>query len=197
MKTNASSKTIVTAVENVSNALYDGNVIFRKYPERITKNVLRFTLRTKDANKKGSMVTKSGQRQPKANWQVHQDVMDEIFKLSSKSNIYVDTIYGRQFNTHPSANNEVEVESNEEFQPVAEKEAEEDQQITKDKPEVPTPPKRKYIPALKKSKNTKQPVSKSTTGRKPYTKKNGLPNMSKLIEVIKYAFEHPEVLRKR
>lgn len=101
MKTNAMPKIIVKAVENVSASKYENNVIFRKYPEKLTKNVYRFTLRTIDATKVGSMETKTGQRQPKANWDVHQDIMDEIFKLDPRPNIYVDTLYGRQHNPNP------------------------------------------------------------------------------------------------
>lgn len=101
MKTNASPKTIVKAVENVSASKYENNVIFRKYPEKLTKNVNRFTVRTIDANKIGSMETKTGQKQPKANWNVHQDIMNEIFRLDPRPNTYVDTIYGRQHNPNP------------------------------------------------------------------------------------------------
>lgn len=101
MKTNALPKTIVKAVENVSASKYDNNVVFRKYPEKLTKNVSRFTLRTIDAKKIGSMQNKDGMRQPKANWDVHQDVMNEIFKLDPRPNIFVDTIYGRQHNANP------------------------------------------------------------------------------------------------
>jgi len=180
MKTNASSRTVVKAVENVSATLYDGNVIFRKYPERYTKNVIRFTLRTKDATKAGSIVTKSGQRQPKTSWEVHQKVMDEIFKLSPKDNIYVDTLYGRQFNTNPQANN-VEVEEEEMEVQLQQKTAVE-----------PTTSPRKYIPV---STFKHSPIVE--TKRKIYTKKSGKPNISKIIEVIKYAFEHPEVLGDR
>lgn len=97
MKTNASSETVKKAVEIVSKA-YDDNVIFRKEPQNITKNVIRFTLKTKDAEKSGSIVTKNGQKHPKANWQVHLDVVKEIFKLEPKQNIYVDTIAGRLYN---------------------------------------------------------------------------------------------------
>lgn len=101
MKTNANAKIVIKAVENVSANMYDNNVIFRKYPEKLTKNVIRFTLRTKDATKAGSLITKAGLRQPKANWEVHQNVMNEIFALNPRPNIYVDTIFGRQFNENP------------------------------------------------------------------------------------------------
>lgn len=101
MKTNASSENVIKAVKTVSSNLYEGNVIFRKEPEHLTKNVIRFTLKTKDSNKPGSM-DNNGMKQPKANWQVHQDVVKEIFKLESKPNIYVDTLMGRLYNENPS-----------------------------------------------------------------------------------------------
>lgn len=97
MKTNASVDTVKKAVEKVSKNLYEGNVIFRREPQHITKNVVRFTLKTKDAEGLGSLVTKNGQKHPKANWQVHLDVIKEIFKLEPKSNIYVDSIAGRLY----------------------------------------------------------------------------------------------------
>lgn len=99
MKTNAKAETIEKAVKTVSKEKYEGNVIFRKEPEKITKNVLRFTLKTKDANKIGSLEI-AGRKQPKANWQVHTDVIQEIFKLEPKANIYVDTIAGRLYNSN-------------------------------------------------------------------------------------------------
>jgi hypothetical protein len=89
MKTNASSKTIMKAVENVSSTKYKGNVVFRKSPFNLTKNVKNFTVRTIDSN---------GLHLAKANWNVHQDIMNEIFRLEQDENIYVDTIYGRQYN---------------------------------------------------------------------------------------------------
>jgi hypothetical protein len=98
MKTNASIETITKAVETVSAKLYDGNVIFRKEPQHITKNVVRFTLKTKDAEKPGSIETSNGQKHPKANWQVHLDVAKAIFKIENKANIYIDTIAGRMYN---------------------------------------------------------------------------------------------------
>lgn len=102
MKTNASPKTIVQAVENVSKRQYEGNIVFRRTPERMTKNVYRFTLKTLDANKKGSLVTKQGVKQTKANWDAHQDVMKEILRLDPRPHIYVDTVYGREHNKSTS-----------------------------------------------------------------------------------------------
>lgn len=98
MKTNVEPKTIVKAVKNVSAAKYNNNVIFRRYPEFMTKNVVRFTVKTKDANKPGSMVMKDGKKLPKANSEVHKHIMEEIFKLDAKPNVYVDLI--EEGNTH-------------------------------------------------------------------------------------------------
>lgn len=98
MKTNANVDNVIKAVNTVSESKYSGNVIFRKEPQHITKNVVRFTLKTKDAEQAGSIVTKNGQKHPKANWQVHMDVIKELFKLEPKAHIYVDTIAGRLYN---------------------------------------------------------------------------------------------------
>ncbi len=108
MKTNASPKSVIKAVENVSAAKYDNNVIFMKYPEKITKHVCRFILRTKDSKKPGSMTTKAGQVIPKVTWEVQKDVMEEILKLNPSPHIYVDTIYGRQFNENANSSSIVE-----------------------------------------------------------------------------------------
>jgi len=97
MKTNASIETVKKAVKKVSATLYEDNVIFRREPQHITKNVIRFTLKTKDAEGPGSLVTKNGQKHPKANWNVHLEVVKEIFRLEPKSHIYVDTIAGRLY----------------------------------------------------------------------------------------------------
>lgn len=180
MKTNASAKTIIKAVENVSASMYDNNVIFRKYPEKITKHVLRFTLRTKDANKPGSMVTKAGQHQPKANWEVHENVMKEIFELNPRNNIYVDTLYGRQFNEHPLLT----------YIPDQEEEAQavEEQPVKRNQTQDYS--KRKRI----SGKFAPQNGHPQKTTRKVYTKKNGLPNMSKLVKTLKYVLAHPDLM---
>lgn len=101
MKTNANAKTIVKAVENVS-AMYGNNIVFRKSPEKLTKNVIRFTLRTKDANKPGSSKL-NGHMQPKANWEVHEKLIAEIFKLDPRASLYIDSLKGRHYNPSPVA----------------------------------------------------------------------------------------------
>lgn len=104
MKTNANPKTVVQAVENVSKRLYEGNVVFRKSPEKMTKNVCRFTLKTLDAGKPGSLHTKHGIKQSKADWSVHQNVLNEILRLDPRPHIFVDTIYGRQYSKNVPSN---------------------------------------------------------------------------------------------
>lgn len=101
MKTNANPKTIVKAVENVS-AMYGKNIVFRKSPEKLTKNVIRFTLRTKDSSKPGSSKL-NGHMQPKANWEVHEKLIAEIFKLDPRASVYIDSIKGRHYNPNPVA----------------------------------------------------------------------------------------------
>lgn len=95
MRTNAQPKTILQAVENVSSK-YHHNVIFRKTPEKLTKNVVRFTLKTKDREKAGSLISADGRMQAKANADVYKDVMAEIFKLEKKPDVFVDGHYPDQ-----------------------------------------------------------------------------------------------------
>jgi len=92
MKTNAKVSTILKAIENVSNK-YSNNILFRKPPHKVGEMQV-FTLRTKDANEVGSLIRSDGVRQRKANQDVYNDVMNEIFKLG-KPNTVVDskTIY--------------------------------------------------------------------------------------------------------
>lgn len=174
MKTNANSKNVVKAVENVSKNLYDGNVLFRRYPEKLTKNVIRFTLKTKDATKLGSIVTKEGLKQPKASWDVHQDVMKELFKIEQKPNIYVDTMYGRQYNENAPT------ESPAEEVPVT---VEESQESTKSKE---TLPKRKYRKRLHQL-NTR----KAEPAKKPANM-----TVKRLLSALDYVLTHKELLKK-
>lgn len=176
MKTNANAKNVIKAVETVSKNIYGGNVIFRRYPEKLTKNVIRFTLKTKDANKAGSMVTKEGLKQPKANWQVHEDVMKEIFKLEPKPNIYVDTTYGRQYNENFSTtevSEAVQSENTDEQEVSSEEESQKAQTLTR------------------KEKTTRN-------GRKTpkLTKKQEKIQFDKFVKALKYVFDHKELLDK-
>jgi len=95
MKTNAKLDTIQKAVHEVSTEKYEGNVILRSKPDRVTKNVNRFTIKTKNRVGSGSLVSKDGKPLPRANADVHLDVIAKIFELEPKENIYVDTTQGR------------------------------------------------------------------------------------------------------
>lgn len=95
MKTNAKLDTIQKAVHEVSTEKYEGNVILRSKPDRVTKNVNRFTIKTKNRAGSGSLVSKDGKALPRANADVHLDVIAKIFELEPKENIYVDTTQGR------------------------------------------------------------------------------------------------------
>lgn len=121
MKTNASPKTIVQAVDTVSKRHFDGNVVLRKAPEKMTKNVSRFTLKTLNADKPGSLTTKQGIKQTKADWSAHQEVMYEILRLDPRPHIYVDTIYGREYNKNPQTMAEVSAELHKENTPKKQK----------------------------------------------------------------------------
>jgi len=173
MKTNANPKNVIKAVETVSKNIYGGNVIFRRYPEKLTKNVIRFTLKTKDANKPGSMVTKEGLKQPKANWQVHEDVMKELFKLEPKPNIYVDTTYGRQYNENFSTTEVSEAvrEENTEETEAAEESSQKSETLTR----------------KEKTPRNARKVAK-------VTKKQQKMEFSKFVKALKYVFDHKELL---
>lgn len=196
MKTNATPKSVVRAVEAVSAEKYENNVIFRKYPERLTKNVIRFTLRTKDANKPGSLVTAAGLKQPKVNWDVHQDVVNEIFKLNPKANIYVDTTQGRFFNevAISDVENQSEEVSNEQEEETNSSES--STGSSNNTPEVRT--KRKYTRraplaqkgTIKKRKYTKR-ADKEKTSKGPTADKATSLGIKK---ALKYLMKHPELL---
>lgn len=179
MKTNAPTKSIIKAVETVSNEKFGGNVVFMNKPKDITKYVRRFTLRTKDVNGPGSMVTKAGQKQPKASWAVQEAVMKEILRINSDESIYVDTVYGRQFATgqtsveasHPDRE-EIEVE----LEPVNHTIKEE----TTSEPRT----KRKYTRRTEKSAG-------KPTGKKRPKVVNGKGN---LLKALKHLLKHPELL---
>lgn len=176
MKTNATPKSVIKAVETVSNEKFDGNVVFMNYPKKITKYVARFTLRTKDVNGPGSMITKAGQRQPKANWEVQNAVMEEILRLNPHPNIYVDTIYGRKFSTGNSTPSEILDEHESEIDLV---EVEEDVK----------PARRKSNLIAEKEPLTRK--ASATDGRKKPKVVNG---KGKLMKALKYLLQHPELL---
>lgn len=121
MKTNAKPSVIAQALKKVSTEKYAGNVIFRKEPEKLTKNVYRFTLKVKDKNKAGAMIDPVTQRkQPKVDQSVYIDVMQEIFKLDPRDTIYGDhSVLGRLYNENSTdtvmVQPEIEVEGEKEL----------------------------------------------------------------------------------
>jgi hypothetical protein len=173
MRTNTTAKIITQAVKNVSKEKYEGNIILRHAPERVTKNVLRFTLKAIKADKPGALTNKLGTQLAKANWDVHQDVMNEIFKLDPRPSTFVDsTIYGRQYSPTPyemeTTKEPVEVEagvSNESASP------EQPQQRTKRKYT-----KRKHLNGHNKNEN-----------QVPQ-------NVLDVITAIKYILNNPSIL---
>jgi hypothetical protein len=170
MKTNASPKTIVQAVEAVSKRNYEGNVVLRRTPEKMTKNVSRFTLKTLHADKPGSLTTKQGIKQTKANWQVHQDVMYEILRLDPRPHIYVDTIYGREYNKNP--------------QPV---------EITVENVEHDSGSRKRR----KKSRRQPTPQSFAAPAQQTSTTNTdnvGRQNILNIVQAIKYIINNPSVL---
>lgn len=171
MKTNASPKTIVQAVESVSKRLFDGNVVLRKAPEKMTKNVNRFTLKTLNADKPGSLTTKQGIKQTKADWSAHQEVMYEILRLDPRPHIYVDTIYGREYNKNPQSMAEVSAELHPENKTTKKKH----KKGTRSKPAAFVAP----TPVLQ-SPNTDNVQSRQ--------------NIMNIVHAIKYIMNNPTVL---
>lgn len=179
MKTNASPRSVIKAVENVSAAKYDNNVIFMKYPEKITKHVCRFILRTKDSKKPGSMTTKAGQVIPKVTWEVQQDVMEEILRLNPSPHIYVDTIYGRKFNEN--ANSSAIVESLEKNSEARTENDEKNDEALQGEPVVQVRKKRKYT--IRNPRKNAKSTKAATTNSGKF-----------LIKALKYLSKHPELL---
>jgi len=133
MKTNANPKTIAKAVELVSKS-YDNNVILLREPEKITKHITRFVVKVKDRNKPGSFSNKNGIKTAKANESVQLDLIDQIFKLEDKPNLFVDTHIGRIYKE--DRKNKFELEKQEE---VPSKEPTKTELITENKKGEPIP----------------------------------------------------------
>lgn len=186
MKTNAPIKSIIKAVETVSSEKFNGNVVFMNKPKDVTKYVRRFTLRTKDVNGPGSMVTKAGQKQPKASWDVQQAVMNEILKLNPDPSIYVDTVYGRKFasgETTVEAATPDKQEVQAELEPVEHEIEQSSPAQTTATAEQPRT-KRKYTRRTDK-------VEQKPTGRK---KPKVVVGKAKLLKALNYLMKHPELL---
>lgn len=69
---------LINAVETASNDHYDGNVIFKRTPDR-KGNFLNFTLTVRNSRELGGRISHSGRRIAAACWHAHRDVMREIF----------------------------------------------------------------------------------------------------------------------
>lgn len=188
MKTNASPKSVIKAVETVSATQFNNNVVFMNYPKKITKYVCRFTLRTKDVNGPGSMITKAGQKQPKANLDVQLAVMEEILRINPYPNIYVDTVLGRKFSNGQNDPNEVaEQADNLELEEVHE-EQQEQQEPAQATATAPT----------KAAPRTKRQYRKKDKTRKVSPKGTGIGmSQTKLVNALKYVLAHPELLNKK
>lgn len=191
MKTNASTRSIIKAVETVSNEKFNGNVVFMNKPKDITKYVRRFTLRTKDVNGPGSMVTKAGQRQPKASWEVQLAVMEEILKTNPDPSIYVDTVYGRKFSTGETVPTDINLDKDEvnaELEPVLV----EQEEHTSNSESKSLKPKRKYTRRAKTNAKHAKPRVATSGDKKPRIFKS----KGKLIKAFKYLLDHPELMEK-
>lgn len=163
MKTNANLKTVVQAVENVSANKYQGNVIFRKRPEWYGKNILRFTLKTKDKDQPGSLVNSYGMKQPKASKDVYNDVVREIFELQNSPNIFVEINPNERF-FNENAPSLTEVEGSQSLSGSTE--------VTTDEPKSRKKRKRKTLqPASKKDRAPKKRGPGRPKGSKNKTSK--------------------------
>ena len=79
MKTNAPYQVVVNAV-NIVGKKYDGNISFNRLDEiGKKKKYVNFTLAAK-SGLKGSRNSWTGRKMPKASWEVHGEVFDEILK---------------------------------------------------------------------------------------------------------------------
>ena len=66
-------------VESVSNLRYNGNIVFKREPER-KGNFLFFTLTVRDSSGPGGRRSHSGRRVAAACWHAHRDVMRAMFE---------------------------------------------------------------------------------------------------------------------
>jgi len=78
MRTTATKVQLTEALNHV-NKLYGDNIMFRDV-EQISKNRVRFTLRTKESRGPGSRISHSGRHIPCACWHVHGHFFEYLFK---------------------------------------------------------------------------------------------------------------------
>ena len=69
------------AVESVSHLRYNGNIVFKREPDR-KGNFLFFTLTVVNSRNKGGRRSHSGRRVAAACWHAHRDVMRAIFETA-------------------------------------------------------------------------------------------------------------------
>ena len=77
---NVSTDNLVRIVETVSDGHYDGNLIFKRAPERVGRAV-SFTLTVAKSTDKGGRRSNTGRRIAAACWHAHRDVMSAIFAI--------------------------------------------------------------------------------------------------------------------
>lgn len=66
----------------IVNKKYEGNIAWKRPPENLSKNSVRFTLRIKDSRKAGGRRGFNGQRIGiSACWHVHGDFFDALFSV--------------------------------------------------------------------------------------------------------------------
>lgn len=78
MKTTATKQQLESALDYV-NELYDGNIMFRDM-EQVSKNRVKFTLRTRESRSSGSRISWNGRHIPCACWHVHGHFFEFLFK---------------------------------------------------------------------------------------------------------------------
>jgi hypothetical protein len=76
----------VRAAVTVASIKYDGNIVFKREPERDGKAV-RFTLTVKNSRNPGSRMSPSGRRIAAACWHVNRDVMKGMLAYNNDCRI--------------------------------------------------------------------------------------------------------------
>lgn len=81
---NATTDDLRKALDAI-NTKYDGNVIFNREPEQVTKNSVRFTLRVKDSKGPGARRSHEGRPMTSACWHVHGDFFDALLNINPEA----------------------------------------------------------------------------------------------------------------
>ena len=77
---NIKAETIDRVVRAVSDELYDGNITFKRAPEKYGR-AIRFTLTVLDSSAIGSRRSNTGRRICAACWHAHRDIMRTLFAI--------------------------------------------------------------------------------------------------------------------